>query len=245
MISPDNRIVTVFGGGGFIGRYVCELLFARDVRVRVATRNPRTAHAVQPLGRVGQIHAVQANVRHPGSVEAAVSELQKIQHPEVRVNVIHTGVGGISENDVMLAAASSGAIFRPGEWYANLSKPPWTPPNWAFPVTWSVLFVLNAVAGWLVWMAAGADAVWPRSRCPLRRRTHLERDALVTDVRRQPAEVDRPVVAHVVEDRRGRRVVRGAHDLTQRRRRDRTARPGTPSGTPAASSTRSPRPVEH
>src|SRR5881275_2948995 len=38
-----------------------------------------------------------------GSVEAAVSELQKIQHPEVRVNVIHTGVGAISENDVMLA----------------------------------------------------------------------------------------------------------------------------------------------
>jgi translation initiation factor IF-2 len=45
-----------------------------------------------------------------GSVEAAVSELQKIQHPEVRVSVIHTGVGGISENDVMLAAASSAMV---------------------------------------------------------------------------------------------------------------------------------------
>jgi translation initiation factor IF-2 len=45
-----------------------------------------------------------------GSVEAAVSELQKIQHPEVRVNVIHTGVGGISENDVMLATASNAMI---------------------------------------------------------------------------------------------------------------------------------------
>jgi len=58
-----------------------------------------------------------------------------------------------------LAAASSGAIFRPGDWYAALSKPPWTPPNWAFPVTWSVLFVLNAVAGWLVWLTGGADAI--------------------------------------------------------------------------------------
>jgi tryptophan-rich sensory protein len=59
-----------------------------------------------------------------------------------------------------LAAASSGALFRPGAWYAALAKPPWTPPNWAFPVTWSVLFVLNAVAGWLVWMtgAPGAQA---------------------------------------------------------------------------------------
>src|SRR5437764_1730415 len=45
-----------------------------------------------------------------GSVEAVVSELQKIQHPEVRVNVIHQGVGGITENDVMLAAASNGMV---------------------------------------------------------------------------------------------------------------------------------------
>src|SRR5579884_448532 len=45
-----------------------------------------------------------------GSVEAIVSELAKIQHPEVRVNVIHTGVGGITENDVNLAAASNAMI---------------------------------------------------------------------------------------------------------------------------------------
>jgi translation initiation factor IF-2 len=45
-----------------------------------------------------------------GSVEAAVSELEKIQHPEVRVNVIHSGVGGISENDIMLAAASNALV---------------------------------------------------------------------------------------------------------------------------------------
>ena len=59
--------------------------------------------AVQDLNIV-----IKADV--DGSVEAAVSELQKIQHPEVRVNVIHTGVGGISENDVMLATASSAMI---------------------------------------------------------------------------------------------------------------------------------------
>src|SRR6476660_7473680 len=45
-----------------------------------------------------------------GSVEAIVSELGKIQHDEVRVNVIHTGVGGITENDVNLAAASNGMV---------------------------------------------------------------------------------------------------------------------------------------
>jgi translation initiation factor IF-2 len=45
-----------------------------------------------------------------GSVEAALSELQKIQHPEVRVNVIHQGVGGITENDIMLASASNAMV---------------------------------------------------------------------------------------------------------------------------------------
>src|SRR6266536_2747852 len=59
--------------------------------------------AIQDLNLV-----IKADV--DGSVEAAVSELQKIQHPEVRVNVIHTGVGGSSENDVMLAAASNAMI---------------------------------------------------------------------------------------------------------------------------------------
>ena len=45
-----------------------------------------------------------------GSVEAAISELGKIQHPEVRVTVIHSAVGGISENDVMLASASNAMV---------------------------------------------------------------------------------------------------------------------------------------
>ena len=47
-----------------------------------------------------------------GSVEAAISELGKIQHPEVRVNVIHQGVGGITENDIMLASASNAMVRR-------------------------------------------------------------------------------------------------------------------------------------
>ena len=58
------------------------------------------------------------------------------------------------------AAASSGAFFRPDLWYANLRKPSWTPPNWAFPIVWSVLFCAIAVSGWLVWEAAGLSA-WP------------------------------------------------------------------------------------
>ncbi len=54
---------------------------------------------------------------------------------------------------IVLAAASTGAIFQPGEWYKNLRKPSWTPPDWLFPVAWSVLYFMIAVAGYLVWMA--------------------------------------------------------------------------------------------
>lgn len=56
------------------------------------------------------------------------------------------------------ATASSGALFRPDQWYAELRKPTWTPPNWAFPLVWSVLFCMIAVSGWLVWEAAGTGA---------------------------------------------------------------------------------------
>lgn len=56
---------------------------------------------------------------------------------------------------IVLAAALSGAIFKPGEWYESLRKPGWTPPKWAFPVVWTILYVLIGYAGWLVWTAAG------------------------------------------------------------------------------------------
>jgi len=44
------------------------------------------------------------------------------------------------------APAVSGALFKPGAWYAALSKPPWTPPNWLFPVVWAFLYVSMALA---------------------------------------------------------------------------------------------------
>lgn len=74
MINPDNRIVTVFGGGGFIGRYVCEELFGRDVRVRVACRQPRAAYFLQPLATIGQWGAVRSDITDERSVREAVRD---------------------------------------------------------------------------------------------------------------------------------------------------------------------------
>jgi NADH dehydrogenase len=74
MASSSDTLVTVFGGSGFLGRNVVRALCKRDYRVRVAVRRPELAGHLQPLGRVGQIHAVQTNVRYPASVEAAMRD---------------------------------------------------------------------------------------------------------------------------------------------------------------------------
>ena len=74
MASNLETLVTVFGGSGFLGRNVVRALAKREYRVRVAVRRPELAGHLQPLGRVGQIHAVQANVRYPASVEAAMRD---------------------------------------------------------------------------------------------------------------------------------------------------------------------------
>lgn len=70
---PENsKLVTVFGGSGFVGRHVVRALAKRGYRVRVAVRRPDLAGHLQPLGGVGQIQAVQANLRFRWSVDRAV-----------------------------------------------------------------------------------------------------------------------------------------------------------------------------
>lgn len=71
MSAPIDTLVTVFGGSGFLGRHVIRALARRDYRIRVGVRRPDLAGHLQPLGKVGQIHAVQANLRYPDSVRAA------------------------------------------------------------------------------------------------------------------------------------------------------------------------------
>ncbi len=67
-----NRLATVFGGSGFLGRHIVRALVHRGWRVRVAVRRPDLAAFLQPIGGVGQIQPVQANLRFPDSIAAAV-----------------------------------------------------------------------------------------------------------------------------------------------------------------------------
>lgn len=56
---------------------------------------------------------------------------------------------------ICFLAASPGAMFRPGEWYERLAKPKWRPPNWLFGPAWTILYLMIAISGWLVWRQAG------------------------------------------------------------------------------------------
>lgn len=67
-----DEMITVFGASGFIGRYVVRALAKAGYRVRAATRRPHLAHELKPMGVVGQVQLVQANLRNPDSVARAV-----------------------------------------------------------------------------------------------------------------------------------------------------------------------------
>jgi NADH dehydrogenase len=72
MQKLDGQLITVFGGSGFLGRYVVQRLLARGARVRVAEREPRKALFLKPLGGLGQTQFVAADVRNAASVLRAV-----------------------------------------------------------------------------------------------------------------------------------------------------------------------------
>lgn len=71
-MAGNGKLVTVFGGSGFVGRHVVAALAKDGYRVRAAVRRPDLAGHLQPMGAVGQIHAVQANLRYQDSVQRAV-----------------------------------------------------------------------------------------------------------------------------------------------------------------------------
>jgi NADH dehydrogenase len=71
MVQKTDRLVTLFGGGGFIGRYVAQALFARGQRVRIVERDPRRAYFLKPLAGLGQVQFAAADVTRADAVARA------------------------------------------------------------------------------------------------------------------------------------------------------------------------------
>lgn len=79
MANPNaSKLVTLIGGSGFLGRQIVRALANQGYRVRVACRRPDLAGHLQPLGNLGQIQMVQANVRYPKSLEAACRDADAV-----------------------------------------------------------------------------------------------------------------------------------------------------------------------
>ncbi|AMN38793.1 complex I NDUFA9 subunit family protein [Rhodoplanes sp. Z2-YC6860] len=111
--ANNDTLITIFGGSGFVGRHVVRALARRQYRMRIAVRRPDLTGHLQPLGRVGQIHAVQANIRNAESVEAAVRGADVVIN---LVGILHESgrqrfdtVQGYGAEQAALAASAHGA----------------------------------------------------------------------------------------------------------------------------------------
>jgi uncharacterized protein YbjT (DUF2867 family) len=111
--TNSDTLITVYGGSGFLGRHLVRALAKRGYRIRVAVRRPELAGHLQPLGMVGQINAVQANIRNAASVEAAARDAHVLinlvgilfERGRQRFNAVHT----VGAEQVALAANAHGA----------------------------------------------------------------------------------------------------------------------------------------
>lgn len=108
MRNPGTApLITVFGGSGFIGRYVCEALLKTGARLRVAERDPRRGWFLQPLGSVGQVSNIAADLARPETVERAVEGADAV------INLVGTFKGNLELIHVhgagKLAAAAKAA----------------------------------------------------------------------------------------------------------------------------------------
>jgi uncharacterized protein YbjT (DUF2867 family) len=111
--ANNETLITVYGGSGFLGRHVVRALAKRDYRIRVAVRRPELAGHLQPLGKVGQINAVQANIRNAASVAAAARDAQVLinlvgilfERGRQRFDAVHSA----GAEQVALAAKAHGA----------------------------------------------------------------------------------------------------------------------------------------
>ena len=103
----QGKLITVFGGGGFLGRYVAQTLLGQGARLRIAGRNANSANHIKPLGNLGQVQLMAADIRKPASVQRALMDADAV------VNLVGSfadmdAVQNIGAGIVAQAAADAG-----------------------------------------------------------------------------------------------------------------------------------------
>ena len=103
----QGKLITVFGGSGFLGRYVAQALLSQGARLRIVSRNANSANHIKPLGNLGQVQLMQADIRKPASVKRAVMDADAV------VNLVGSfanmdAVQNIGAGIVAQAAADAG-----------------------------------------------------------------------------------------------------------------------------------------
>ncbi len=104
--ATTGKLVTVFGGSGFVGRHTVRALAKAGWRVRAACRRPDLAGYLQPMGVVGQIHPVQANIRYPQSIARAIEGADAV------VNLVSTLAASGSQTYDALNVVGARAIAK-------------------------------------------------------------------------------------------------------------------------------------
>ena len=104
-----DRVVTLFGGGGFVGRYVAQALYKTGARVRIAQRNPRSAFFLKPLGALGQTQFIAADLRDARQVAEAVNGAHAVVNLVGVLKGDFQGLHVTGAENVARAAAAAGA----------------------------------------------------------------------------------------------------------------------------------------
>ena len=104
-----DRLVTLFGGGGFLGRYVAQALFRTGARVRIVQRDPRSAFFLKPLASLGQIQFVAADILDAERVRAATQGSQAVVNLVGILKGDFEGIHVEGARNAAEAAAAAGA----------------------------------------------------------------------------------------------------------------------------------------
>ena len=107
MQNLDGKLITLLGGGGFVGRYVAQALLAQGARLRIAQRNPSAANFIKPLGNLGTVQLIPADICKPASIARAVAGVDMV------VNLVGSfdnmdAIQHIGAANVAKAAANAG-----------------------------------------------------------------------------------------------------------------------------------------